>query len=261
MLNSFKTLGAMTFCLFMLSACVTETTNPVFNAETSDSDALQDYLLLAIGYLDEGDLTSAKRHLQNAAGIDADNSVMFGIWGLINAREGEAVLAETNFRRSLREDSSNSQSRNNYAAFLFSQNRIDDAYEQLEIVVGDTEYDQRSQAFENMGIAALTLSRMDDAESAFRRAMQLNPNQLRSALELAAININNNNFQQARIYWQNYLTLTQFYNLAHNARSLLIGARLEQAQENAVNVRQYGELLRTNFPDSQEYQVYRQLID
>jgi type IV pilus assembly protein PilF len=186
---------------------------------------------------------------------------MYGIWGLINTREGEMELAETNFRRSLREDSSNSQARNNFAAFLFAQGRIEDAYEQLELVVSDTEYAQRSQAFENMGMAASRLDRTEDAEIAFRRAMQLNPNQLRSALELSAINISNNNLQQARVYWQNYLTLIQFYNLAHNARSLLIGIRLEQAEENTINVRQYGELLRINFPDSQEYRVYRQLLD
>jgi len=251
----------MAFCLFMISACVTETTNPVFNAERSDSDALDGYLRLAIGYLDEGDLPSAKRHLQNAADIDSNNSEMYGIWGLINTREGEMELAETNFRRSLREDSSNSQARNNFAAFLFAQGRIEDAYEQLELVVSDTEYAQRSQAFENMGMAASRLDRTEDAEIAFRRAMQLNPNQLRSALELSAINISNNNLQQARVYWQNYLTLIQFYNLAHNARSLLIGIRLEQAEENTINVRQYGELLRINFPDSQEYRVYRQLLD
>jgi type IV pilus assembly protein PilF len=260
-LNRFKTLVAMAFCLFMISACVTETTNPVFNAERSDSDALDGYLRLAIGYLDEGDLPSAKRHLQNAADIDSNNSEMYGIWGLINTREGEMELAETNFRRSLREDSSNSQARNNFAAFLFAQGRIEDAYEQLELVVSDTEYAQRSQAFENMGMAASRLDRTEDAEIAFRRAMQLNPNQLRSALELSAINISNNNLQQARVYWQNYLTLIQFYNLAHNARSLLIGIRLEQAEENTINVRQYGELLRINFPDSQEYRVYRQLLD
>jgi Tfp pilus assembly protein PilF len=70
-----------------------------------------------------------------------------------------------------------------------------------------------------------------------------------------------NNLQQARVYWQNYVTLIQFYNLAHNARSLLIGIRLEQAEENTVNFRQYGELLRINFPDRQGYRVYRQLLN
>jgi len=244
--------------LFLLTACVTEVTNPVFNVDTSDEEALENYLQLAVGYLEENDLESAKRHLRNAAAIDANNSEMFGTWGLIYAREGETDLADDNFRRALRVDRSNSRVRNNYAAFLFAQARFDDAYEQLEEVVSDTDYQQRPQAFENMGIAALRLNRMDDAETAFTRALQLNPNQLRSALELTAINLNRGDVLQARAFWRNYLTLIQFYRVGHNPRSLLIGARLEQELENEANARQYGELLRTNFPESNEYAIFQQ---
>lgn len=245
-------------CLFLVTACVTETTDPVFNVQRSDQEALENYLALATGYLEENDLASAKRHLNNARNIDPDNSEMFATWGLIYAREGEVELADDNFRRALREDADNSKARNNYAAFLFAEGRIAEAYEQLERVVTDTEYPQRAQAFENMGIAALSLGRTEDAERAFSRALQLNSNQLRSALELAAINLGRGDTLQARAYWRNYLTLIQFYRVSHNARSLLIGARLEQALQNEENARQYGELLRTNFPDSNEYALFRQ---
>lgn len=249
----------LTACsLFLLSACVTEVTNPVFNVEPSDAQALDNYLQLASGYLEESDLASAKRHLNNAALIDPNNSEMFAIWGLIYAREGEVELADESFRRALRVDGNNSKARNNYAAFLFAQRRFDDAYEQLERVVTDTNYPQRPQAFENMGIAALRMERMEDAERGFMRAMQLNPNQLRSALELSAINLTRGDVLQARAYWRNYLTLIQFYRVSHNPRSLLVGARVEQALQNEDNARQYGELLRTNYPESSEYAMFRQ---
>jgi len=255
-----KLLGISALSVFLLSACVTETTNPVFNVELSEEEALENYLQLAIGYLDEDDLASAKRHLGNASELDANNSEIFGIWGLIYAREGEFGLADDNFRRALRLDRGNSQARNNYAAFLFSQQRFEDAYDQLEQVVEDTEYPQRSQAFENLGIAALQLDRLDQAESAFMRARQINPNQLRSVLELTAINLDREQISQAQSFWQNYLTLMQFYNLGHNARSLLIGAQLEHAMENETRARQYGDILRTSFPSSTEYQTYLELI-
>lgn len=256
--TSAKTLGMVFLCLF-LSACITETTNPVFNVEQSDEEALENYLLLAIGYLDEDDLASAKRHLSNAADIDPNYSEIFAIWGLVYSREGETELADTNFRRALRLNPDDSQARNNYAAFLFAQGQFEDAYEELERVVRDTEYPQRAQAFENMGVAALQLNLVDEAEQAFTRAMQLNANQLRSALELTSINISRNNMPQARAFWQNYLTLIQFYNLGHNPRSLLIGVQVELATQNNDRARQYGEMLRTSFPASPEYQSYRQL--
>lgn len=260
-MNSIRKTSMILLSLLLLSACVTETTNPVFNVEKSDEEALQDYLQLAVGYLNQGDLASAKRHLNNAAKIDSNNSEMFATWGLIYAREGEFDLADDNFRRALRIDADNSMARNNYAAFLFAQARYEDAYNELERVVSDTEYEQRPQAFENMGIAAIRLNRPEDAERAFSRALQLNPNQLRSALELATINLDRGDVLQARAYWRNYLTLVQFYNLGHNARSLLLGARLEAALQNEESARQYGELLRTNFPGSPEYQQYRQLFE
>jgi len=256
--TSVKTLGMLFLCLF-LGACITETSNPVFNVERSDDEALENYLLLAVGYLDEDDLVSAKRHLSNAADIDPNNSDIFAIWGLVYSREGEMDLADENFRRALRINPGDSQARNNYAAFLFAQGQFENAFEELEQVVRDTEYPQRAQAFENMGIAALQLNLINEAEQAFTRAMQLNSNQLRSALELTSINISRNNIPQARAFWQNYLTLIQFYNLGHNPRSLLIGVQVELAMQNSDRAGQYGEMLRTSFPGSPEYQTYRQL--
>ena len=38
--------------LVVLCACVTETTNPVFNVEPSKEEALANYLQLATGYLE-----------------------------------------------------------------------------------------------------------------------------------------------------------------------------------------------------------------
>jgi type IV pilus assembly protein PilF len=261
MMRFIKSAVVTAFSLFLLSACITETSNPVFNVEESEDSALEDYLLLSIGYLEQGDLANTKRHLANVARIDSNNSKMFGVWGLVYAREGEPALAEQNFNRSLRLDSANSQIRNNYAAFLFSEGRIDDAYEQLARVVQDTGYEQRPQAFENMGIAALRLNRIEDADQAFSRALQLNPNQLRSALELVVINMERGDILQARAYWRNYLTLIQFFNVGHNARSLLIGARLELAMQNEVNAFEYGDLLETNFPDSREYELFQQAME
>ena len=124
-------LASVIMLVMLLSACVTETTNKVFNVEPSEEEALANYLQLAVGYLDQGDLANAKRHLGNAAKIDANNSEMFATWGLIYAREGEFDLADDSFRRSLRIDGNNSKARNNFAAFLFARNDLEGAYEQL----------------------------------------------------------------------------------------------------------------------------------
>lgn len=244
----------------LLVSCVTETTGG-FNVERSDSVALDNYLQLAVGYLEGGDLANSKRHLANAAGIDNNNSDVYAIWGLVYAREGEPELANDNFQLSLRINPANSKARNNYSAFLFANNRFEDAYQQLERVVQDVEYPRRPQAFENLGLAALRLDRTAEAESAFNRAVQLNSQQFRSSLELADLNLKKGDVLQARAFYRNYLALLQFYRVTHNARSLWIGIQLENALGNKENIAEYGEQLESDFSASTENQLYQQLLE
>lgn len=56
--------------LVLLSAFVTETTNPVFNVEPAKEEVLANYLQLATGYLEEDYLVNTKRYLTNAADIE-----------------------------------------------------------------------------------------------------------------------------------------------------------------------------------------------
>jgi type IV pilus assembly protein PilF len=245
-------------CGVLLQGCVTETSGG-FNVQRSDEQSLKYYLQLATGYLEQNDLAASKRHLANAAAIEPNNSEIHAIWGLVYSREGEAKLADDSFQHALQLDTRNSKARNNYAAFLFANNRFEEAYDQLQRVVQDTEYEGRPQAFENLGLAALRLNRTQDAESAFMRALQLNSQQLRSSLELASLNLATNKVLQARQYFRNYLTLLSFYNLGHNARSLWIGIQLESALGNTQNVQIYGTQLETNFASAPEYELYKQL--
>lgn len=252
-------LRGLLLCLVLcLGGCVTETQGG-FNAVRSDSQALRDYIQLALGYLESGDLLNAKRHLESAAALDANNSEVFAIWGLVQAREGEVELADASFRRALRINPRNSQARNNYAAFLFANGRYQDAYTQLEQVVGDTTYSGRAQSFENLGLAALRLGRPEDAEQAFGRALQLNANQLRSNLELSSLSLAKD-LETAQNYYRNYLTLLQFNRLGQNARSLWVGLQIESALGNQDSVKVLGGQLEANFSDSLEYQLYQQYL-
>lgn len=249
---------AFTACL---GGCVTETTGAPFRGERSDAQALRDYIQLATGYLEQNDLVNTKRHLNNAAGIDANNSEVAALWGLVYAQERETELAEQQFRRALRIDPRNSKARNNYAAFLFAQSRFEDAYRELERVVADTSYANRPQAFENLGLAALRLERNDDAEFAFTRALQLNASQLRSSLELANLHLQKQDLRQAAVYYGNYLTLLQVYRIAQTPRGLWVGYQLENALGNPDNARAYGEQLEASFRGTPEHQLYRQSLD
>jgi len=254
-----RTLGLFVImATLVLGGCVTETTGG-FNVKKSDKEALANYIQLATGYLEQKDLPNTKRHLANAAKIDPGNGEVQAIWALVYATEGDLKLADRSFQQALRQDPSNSKIHNNYAAFLFANRRYDDSRKELQKVVDDTAYVGRSQAFENLGLVLLQLNRPDEAEGAFLRSLQLNPNQLQSTLELCGIYLARNNLKQAQTSYQGFVTMQQVYNIPHNPRSLWLGIQLETALGNRDKARNYGKLLETNFASAPETRLYKQL--
>ena len=243
-----------------LSSCVTTTTGG-FSVKPSEEQALQDYIRLAAGYYDAGDMVGARRHINNALEIDSRDSGIYNILALVFQREGDLDLADSNFRRSIRLDRGNSRARNNFAVFLFANDRFEEAYEQLEIVTKDTGYEGRSRAFENLGRIALKIPGNDQASYAFERALQIDGNMYRSALELAQININHGQFTEARGSYGRYLTTTSFYKIAPSAKSLWIGIQIERHFKDKRAESNYVVMLQGLFQNSPEYQLYRNSID
>ena len=243
-----------------LAACVTTTTGG-FTPEASDEDALDDYIQLAVAYYDANDMANARRHINNALAIDERNSEVYTILALIHQREGDLDLADDVFRRAIRLDSRNSRARNNYAAFLFEQQRYEDAYQQLQTVASDTTYEGRAIAFENLGRSALQLERFEDAANAFERALQLNGNLYVSTLELAQLRYDQGDFVSARALYNQYLTIKEFYSIPHTPRSLWIGIQVEGHYRNDELVDGYVRLLTALYQDSPEYQLYQNLVN
>lgn len=243
-----------------LSACETTTTGG-FNVAPDQEQALQDYVQLAVAYYDANDMSGARRHINNALAINARSADAHNVLALVLQREGDLELADATFRRALGYERDNSRVRNNYAAFLFSQQRYEDAFEQLQLVADDPAYEGRSIAFENLGRAALALGRRDEAERAFERALQMNNNLYLSSLELADIRLAKGDWSNAHLAWEQYLTTREFYSIPFDARALWVGIRLERLAGNSEQVEIYVRLLTTLFQDSPEYQLYRNQSD
>jgi type IV pilus assembly protein PilF len=244
----------------MLSACVTTTTGG-FNVEPSEEEAQEDYIQLAVAYFDAGDLAGARRHINNAIQISDRNSNIYNVLALIFQQEGDLELAEENFERAIRLDRGNSRARNNYAALLFSQGKFEEAYEQLVIVTEDTMYEGRAIAFENLGRSAIRLGKTQEAELAFQRALQLNGNLYVSAVELAILRADREDWAGARNAFQRYLTTADFYNIPHTPRALLAGISIESRFQNQDLVRDFTRILTTLYRESPEYEAFLELSD
>ena len=241
--------------LMVLSSCVTTTTGG-FNTEPSQERAERDFVQLATGYFEAGDMAASRRNINNALAINSRSADAYNVLALVLQREGDIQLARETFERALALDSENARARNNFAALLFEIGEYEQSYRQLEMVANDTTYESRALAFENLGLSALRTERPERAEYAFERALQLNSNLYRASLKMAQIKFDKGEFAESMTHYSQFVTTINFYNVAQTARSLRLGIQLERRFDNDEGAVLYGALLQNLYRDSPQYQDY-----
>ena len=238
--------------LATLAACVT-TTESVFTDDASPEKAQQKRVALARQYIGEGNWEDAKRNLAIAVAINDKNAEVYEAFALVYQSTGETELAEENFKKAIKLDKNFSRARNNYAAFLFSQERYKEAEAELNYVVKDTLYPGRPQAFVNLGLCRVQLFDPQGAEEAFVRALAMDRRNPISLLELAQLRLDAKDYASAEQYYAGYRKVVP----QQSSRALWLGVRLARAQGDRDAESSYALALRNRYPDSAEYQAYK----
>ena len=235
----------------LLTACVTETNDRL--AQNRDPEkAARTYVEVGIGYMQRRQMSNANRSLKRAQELAPEDPSVNNALALFYNMEGEQDEAERYFKKALQYDESFSQARNNYAVFLFENKRYQEAVTQLEKVTKDFRYPRRYTAFENLGICYLRLGDVALAKKAFNRALQLNPNQAVSLLELAEIAFNEGDHPLAARYLALYESVAK-----PSPRQLWLGIRLQREQGDKDKVASYELALKNMFPKSEEYRALK----
>ena len=129
----------------LVGGCVTETTGNLPEPATLN-ERVQAQLDLARGYLENRDFTRARSPLNRALEIDPRSVEANVLMGVLSQAESDPELAEQHFKSALRLEPDNAQALNNYASFLYAQQRYSEAVERLRKLVRDPDYRARSQA-------------------------------------------------------------------------------------------------------------------
>lgn len=238
-----------------LSGCIT-TTEGGFTEDASPQKALEKRVGLARHYIGEGNWEAAKRNLQLADQIDASNPEVYEAFALVYQSTGEYELAEENFKKAISLDKNFSRCRNNYAAFLYSQQRYKEAEKQLDYVVTDTLYTGRPNAFVNLGLCRLKLFDTQGAEEAFVRALAMDRTNQIALFELARIRYEAQDYATANKYYDIYRSAVR----NQSAAGLLLGIQLAQADGDRDSQASYALALRNLYPKSAEYQAYKRTV-
>jgi len=250
-MSSIKVAVLAAVCLMGLTACVT-TTETVFTEEASPEKTLERRLSLARQYIGEGNWPDAKRNLQLAVEIDPKSAEVHEAFALVYQSTGEYELAEQSFQTAIKLKRDFSRARNNYAAFLFSQERYQDAEIQLDLVVQDTLYSARPQAFINLGLCRLKLFNPEGAEEAFVRSLSMDRTNTIALLEVAQLRFDAGDIDNANRYYQTYKRSVR----QQSSRALWLGIRIAR-ERGDLNAEGSNVLaLSSLHPNSVEYQAY-----
>lgn len=235
-----------------MGGCIT-TTESVFTEKASPEKALETRVELARQYIGEGNWADAKRNLKIAYEIDPNNAEVHEAFALVYQSTGEYEMAEENFEKAISLNSKFSRARNNYGAFLFSQERYEEAEVQLEYVTRDTLYAARPSAFVNLGMCRQRLFDSQGAEEAFVRALAMDRTNRIALLEVATIRFEAGDYPNATRYYDTYRSVAR----QQSARGLWLGIRLAQASGDRDAEGSYILALSNRYPNSAEYQAYK----
>nr|WP_298377631.1 type IV pilus biogenesis/stability protein PilW [uncultured Halomonas sp.] len=198
---------AVLFALIWLSGCAVETGPGLNNAATDAKQALELNTTMAVEYMEQGNLPRAQAKLDRALEIDSDSPRALQVQAMLYQRQGESAMADRFFRRALAIEPGFTQGRNNYAAFLYSQGRIEESCSQLERASQDIKYTNRAQLLTNLGLCQWELGDATASRTSLTRAQAVDPRSARSYLVLARIDHAQGNDQRAWEQLQSFIRL------------------------------------------------------
>ncbi|MBT8149205.1 MAG: type IV pilus biogenesis/stability protein PilW [Gammaproteobacteria bacterium] len=237
--------------VIMLSACVT-TQRGGFDKSASEDDAVAARVTAAKQYLQKRDFESARRHLKIALDIAPRSADVHDALALTFHASGELDLAAVHYRKAVDYSDGGSRFRVNFANFLYQQGKFEPAEAQLLAVVGDSLYEKRESALYLLGLTQQQLLQLAEAKQSFERALVLNPANRRVLRELAIMNYDAKDFEQAWRFFQQY----RKYTSKPSAEMLLLGIELARELNQPDAEASYVIALKNIYPDSREYQSY-----
>jgi len=246
--------------LFLLSACISkngyeENIKPseIRESQTTNEVALTN-LNLGIAYLKQGNYNKALEKLKKSLIADSDYAPTYNVLGLLYQQLGDNSKAEENFKRALAFNSVDSSTLNNYGNFLCKLGRLSEAEGAFIKAAKNPLYDAPEIAITNAGQCLYQNKKIGSAEKYFRQALQLNPQIPQALIKMSEINFDNKKFLSSRAYLQRYQEISP-----HNARTLLLGIKVENALGDQDAASSYKLLLKNSFPDSNEFAELKNL--
>ncbi|GLS89769.1 type IV pilus biogenesis/stability protein PilW [Psychromonas marina] len=233
-------------CVSSESSVTTKNSGSGIATQFDPKGASETRIKLALVYLRKDDMQSAKQNLDKALEYQPNSANVLRIFAYYYQRVNENETAEEYYKKSLRIDSKNADTYNNYGTFLCSLTRYEEAEKAFLKAVDQTTYTGVANTYENAAVCAEQAMATEKAIFYYQYALSHNPNKSYINLSLAKLNIDKQDYSAARLNLFNYQKQSKT-----SAESLWQWIRLSYATQKGASLSKYAGQLLEQFPDSQ----------
>jgi type IV pilus assembly protein PilF len=245
-MNLLIKLLAISFSLTLLVSCTTEKVNQ--STDLSEASSLN--VQLGLRYLHAGNTSRAKQKLLQAV-KQKTSAQSYGAMAYFYEQTSENKMAEKFYLKAIGQNSQAGAGHNNYGAFLCRVGKYAQAEQQFQLAVDDVNYTNDGSVYENAGLCALLIPDQSKAKQYFTKAVQQSPRLSNALAQLAKINYEQKQYQQANLYLQRYIKSNNV-----SPEFLLLGVKIAQHLRQPKLAKEYGFLLKSQFPKSKQYKQY-----
>ncbi len=217
---------------------------------SSGSEAARVNTALGQQYLRQGQLEIALDKLQRALSYDSGYVDAHTVIAVLYERIGELDKAEQHYRRAAQLRPKGGAELNNYAVFLCKEGQHEEARKYFERALADPFYRTPAVASGNFGSCLVKAGRRDEGEVMLRRALQLDPNDAETLLQLASVSYAKAEYFNARGFMQRFEALAPA-----RPEALMLARNIELKLGNATAARGYLQKLLRDFPESPQAQT------
>jgi len=218
------------------------------------SDASTYNMQLGMAYLNQGDLGLAKEKLDRAVAENPGDPNVHSAMAMLQDRLGHPEAADKEFKAALNLGPRNPDVLNNYAVYLCRTGRTDEGVKSFEEAAHNALYRTPEAAYTNAGVCLRGAKQDTQAAMSFRRALQVKPNFAEAAYQLADLDFQRGEIQDAKE------TVDQFIaSYEATPDLLLLGVRINRKLGDRMAEEKFARKLRLDFPGSDQARALAEL--
>jgi len=206
---------------------------------------------LARGYMEQGQLSTAKDSLNTALEISPNHSDSNYVMALLMTRLNQYPKAERYFAKAVASDSENSAAAHDFGTFLCQTGKGEKAKKYFDIAVSNPLFRRAELSYMRAGECLATIDSVE-AEAYLKKALSINPRLAPALYKLARMKFDERSYLSSRAYIERLFAITE-----PQPESLLLAYQIESSLNANDVAEQYRSQLLKGFPASQQARSVR----